>query len=145
MHLPGVTLVFVGLTAGCFLTSEDEVARVTSPSGRLDAVLVETNGGATTSFGYYAYVVTHGEKYRLRPRVADLYGAGRSHQASGANLRWEGSRQLIIEYLTARQEHLDRRLAVVGSDTISVSLRSGVIDTTAPGGGMLYNLEKPRH
>ncbi len=45
MHLPGVTLVFVGLTAGCFLTSEDEVARVTSPSGRLDAVLVETNGG----------------------------------------------------------------------------------------------------
>src|SRR6266480_4951758 len=145
MRVPNVTVISVALAAACFLTSEDEVARVTSPSGRLDAVLVETNGGATTSFGYYAYIVPHGKTYERGPRVADLYGAGRSHQASGANLRWEGSRQLIIEYLTARQEHLDRPLAVVGSDTISVSLRSGVIDTTAPGGGMLYHLEKPRH
>ncbi|MBL8397465.1 MAG: hypothetical protein JNL84_04855 [Candidatus Accumulibacter sp.] len=32
--------------------SKDEVARVVSPSGNIDAVLFETNGGATTSFGY---------------------------------------------------------------------------------------------
>jgi hypothetical protein len=30
--------------------SKDEVARVSSPNGQIDAVLVETNGGATTSF-----------------------------------------------------------------------------------------------
>ncbi len=63
----------------------------------------------------------------------------------GANLRWEGSRQLVIEYLTAEQEHLNRPLAVLGADTITVVLRSGVLDTTAPAGGMLYNLEKGRH
>jgi hypothetical protein len=34
----------------------DEVARATNPSGKVDAVLVERNGGATTSFGYNIYV-----------------------------------------------------------------------------------------
>jgi len=145
MRVPNVTVMSVALAAACFSTSEDEVARVTSPSGRLDAVLVEINGGATTSFGYYAYIVPHGKKYQRGPRVADLYAAGRSRQASGANLRWEGPSQLVIEYLTAQQEKLNRPLAVVGQDTIIVSLRSGVLDTTAPGGGMLYNLEKGRH
>jgi len=145
MRVPKVTVISVALAAACFLTSEDEVARVTSPSGRLDAVLVETNGGATTSFGYYAYIVPHGKTYERGPRVADLYAAGRSRRAWGANLRWEGPSQLVIEYLTAQQEKLNRPLAVVGQDTIIVSLRSGVLDTTAPGGGMLYNLEKGRH
>ncbi len=37
----------------CLSTGQprDEVARVASPSGKVDAVVVETNGGATTSFG----------------------------------------------------------------------------------------------
>jgi len=142
MHLSGLSMVLIALSGACFLTSEDEVAPLTSPSGRLDAVLVETNGGATTAFGYYVYLVPHGHTYRRVQRVADLYDAGRNRQASGANLRWEGPRQLVIEYLTARQEHLDRPLAVVGPDSIAVSLRSGVLDSTAPGGGMLYNLQK---
>jgi hypothetical protein len=41
---------FIFLLAG--EPSKDEVARNTSPTGKVDAVLLETNGGATTSFGY---------------------------------------------------------------------------------------------
>jgi hypothetical protein len=33
------------LLASCGLVSRDEVARVASPDGRVEAVLIETNGG----------------------------------------------------------------------------------------------------
>ena len=111
------------LLAGCGLVSRDEVVRVASPDGRVEAVLVETNGGATTSFGYEVHVVEKGRP--AGDRVAWLYGAGRNAQAYGANLKWTGENELVIEY-------------------IKVSLRSGVNDPTAPAGGMLYNLELTR-
>jgi hypothetical protein len=49
--------IALALLAGCSLVSRDEVARVASPDGRVEAVLIETNGGATTSFGYEVHVV----------------------------------------------------------------------------------------
>jgi hypothetical protein len=144
MRKHGLPLFLSALAASCFLSSRDEVARVTSPSGRLDAVLVETNGGATTSFGYQAYVVPRGSKNSRGPQVAFLYGAVRSTHAWGANLKWEGPSRLVIEYLEAKEERLSRPLVVVDADTVRVSLRSGVLDATAPAGGMVYNLEKGR-
>jgi hypothetical protein len=52
-----VSAVIAGLiffVSGCHShiphASADEVARVTSPNGLVDAVLTESNGGATTSF-----------------------------------------------------------------------------------------------
>lgn len=65
--------------------SKDEVARVVSPSGKVDAVLVEINGGATTSFGYEVYVVERGAQPSGSPTVS-LYGAVRNQHAYGANL-----------------------------------------------------------
>ena len=41
--------------------SFDEVARVLHPQANVDAVLVETNGGATTSFGYEVFVLSRGQ------------------------------------------------------------------------------------
>ena len=38
-------------------SSGDEVARVPAPSAQVDAVLLEWNGGATTSFGYEVFIV----------------------------------------------------------------------------------------
>ena len=67
--------------------SKDEVARVVSPSGNIDAVLFETNGGATISFGYEVYVVEHGTQPSGSPVVL-LYGAARNQHAYGANLSW---------------------------------------------------------
>jgi len=65
------------LLAGCFGA---EVGRTTSPSGNVDAVLVEGSGGATTSYGYEVFVVPAGKSTWLQKKVAFLYGAARSEE-----------------------------------------------------------------
>jgi hypothetical protein len=139
-----VALPFMMTACLSFPVSHDEVSRVPSSAGGLDAVLVETNGGATTSFGYLVYVVPHGTRPSDGTEVAMLYGAGRNDQAYGANLKWEGRSRLAVEYRDARQVELRRQTAVIGSDTVTIVLRSGVTDSAAPAGGMLYNLERSR-
>jgi hypothetical protein len=44
-----------------FRPSYDEIVRVTSPNGKYDAVLFESNGGATTSVSYNVYITEKGE------------------------------------------------------------------------------------
>jgi hypothetical protein len=84
----------------------DEVARVPHPNANVDAVLVETNGGATTSFGYEVFIFPRGQKPRRSDHaVVSLYGAGRSDHAYGANLRWAPNDTLVVEYLDA--QHAD--------------------------------------
>jgi len=134
--------VALALLTGCGLVSRDEVARVPSPDGRVEAVLMETNGGATTSFGYEVHVVEKGRP--ASNQVAWLYGAGRNENAFGANLKWINGNELVVEYLDARDQALGRASVSVAGRTIKVSLRSGVSDPTAPPGGMLYNLERTR-
>ena len=134
--------IALALLAGCGLVSRDEVARVASPDGRIEAVLIETNGGATTSFGYEVHVVPKGRP--ASAQVAWLYGAVRNENAYGANLKWADDHELVIEYLDAREQRLERASVSVGGRTIKVSLRSGINDPTAPAGGMLYNLELTR-
>jgi hypothetical protein len=119
----------------------DEVARVTSPDGALDAVLIETNGGATTSFGYDIEVVPRAGKADAAA-VATLYGATRNGQAYGANLRWVGARELSIEYLQASWTRQKETTATVGNEKITVVLHPGVTDNSAPPGGMAYNLRR---
>ena len=134
--------IALALLAGCGLVSRDEVARVASPNGRVEAVLIETNGGATTSFGYEVHVVPKGRP--VSDQVAWLYGAGRNENAYGANLKWADDHELVIEYLDAREQRLERASVSVEGRAIKVSLRSGINDPTAPAGGMLYNLELTR-
>ena len=119
--------------------SKDEVARVVSPSGEFDAVLFETNGGATTSFGYDVYVVAHGVKLSGSPAVS-LYGALRNQQAYGANLVWPSADSLVVEYLSAEDAKLNTHTQSVGAQAIHIALREGIADMDAPPGGMLYNL-----
>lgn len=131
------------LTAGC--ANHDEVARAPSPDGRTDAVLVEGNGGATTSFWYDVYVVKSGAGFSWAEPAANLYGAVRSGSAYGANLRWEGSETLVVEFLRARDvKHLAQTIRV-GERNIRIVLRDGVLDPKAPPGGMLYNLKRRPH
>jgi len=119
--------------------SKDEVARVVSPSGNIEAVLFETNGGATTSFGYEVYVVERGAQPSGSPAVS-LYGAVRSPHAYGANLKWPSPDSLAVEYLSAKSAKVNMQTQSVGTQTIHFALREGVTDNAAPSGGMLYNL-----
>ena len=134
----------VFLSSSCldFDSSFDEVARVTSPTSKFDAVLAETNGGATTSFGYEVFLVPKGEKIARGKGVASFYGAVRSEHAYGVNLKWESSHSLVIEYLEARGATLSQQKITINDEVVSVAMRSGVSDPSAPPGGMLYNLEK---
>ena len=132
-----IPIIGLLLFTGC--ASQDEAARVPSPSGRADAVLVETNGGATTAFRYDVYLVPHGSKFTSGPLAASLYDAGRSDSANGANLRWETAHHLVIEYLAARSAWATRWPVGVGSDSVTVTLQSGVVDSKAPGGCMACN------
>ena len=119
--------------------SKDEVARVISPSGKVDAVLFETNGGATTSFGYEVYIVERGAQPSGTPAVL-LYGAVRNQHAYGANLSWSSSDSLAVEYLSAKSAKVNTHTQSVGTQAIHVALREGATDDAAPPGGMLYNL-----
>jgi hypothetical protein len=121
--------------------SRDEVARVTSPSQRTDAVLIESNGGATTPFAYFIYLVAKGAPVPVRGEVARLIAATRNDQAWGVNLRWDGSAQLFIEYRDARDAQFLRDNVLVGADSIRITLKDGVVDPSAPPGGMLYNIQ----
>jgi hypothetical protein len=121
----------------------DEVARVTSPAGDIDAVLIETNGGATTSFGYEVVVVGRGRLPKKKP-VAYLYGAVRSENAYGLNMRWPEPDLLVIEYMRAKNAVLKKDVVSVRGKLIRVTIRSGVVDPAAPSGGMLFNLRGRR-
>src|SRR5438094_1125939 len=140
------TWLVVLSVAGCVNVtgewSQDEVARISDPSGAVDAVLFERNGGATTSFGYGVYVVPRGRPVNpaADSTVASLYAAVRSDSAYGVNIRWTGSDELAVEYLSARTAALRDSLVTIGQHAVRITLRPGVADPRAPGGGMLYNL-----
>jgi hypothetical protein len=135
---------FIAVAASAFFwlapsASADEVARSLSPQGEFEAVLVETNGGAATSFGYEVYVVPSGTK-KPSTRSAYIYGAVRNGNAYGANLRWVSASELQVEFEQAKSATLELPVVSVSGHTVRVSLRSGVSDPTAPSGGMVYNL-----
>ena len=122
--------------------TQDEVGRVPNQTGTIDAVLFETNGGATTSFGYRVFVVPRGKQVdpAVDSAVVGLYAAVRSDSAYGVNLRWASANELGVEYLSAQQTVVHDSIFTVGQQPLRITLRSGISDPRAPGGGMLYNL-----
>jgi hypothetical protein len=132
-------LLIVALILASACWSSDEVARTSEPAGRLDAVVVERNGGATTSFGYEVYVVPRGPPPYTGTLVADFYGAVRNENAYGVNARWTAGHQLRIEYLRAQSATLRHEETTIAGTSIRISLRDSVRDPSAPMGGMLYN------
>jgi hypothetical protein len=120
-----------------------EVARAVSPNGAFAAVLTESNGGATTSFGYNVSV---GSATTTKPtRVASLYGAVRNSQAYGVDLHWTNEHTLHIQYCKAEAVSNVLTSANIDGQHIEIVLDSGVEDSKAPPGGMLFNLQKHSH
>lgn len=133
MGLPFLLLPFCTL----FVVSREEVARLPSPNGRLDAVLIETNGGATTSFGYSVRLEEPGW-FGSEHEVASLYAALRNDCAYGVSLRWAGPDRLLVEYQDA--ERANASAVEIDGRQVAVELKPGVTDPAAPCGGMEYNL-----
>jgi len=140
-------LIVIGIVFLSFSSLEEgkvEVARSTSPNEKLDAVLIETNGGATTSFGYEVHVVPKGSAVQ-DSKAAYLYGATRNDHAYGVNLRWkEQGEVLVAEYLQAERVALIMPTVSLEKEKIRVVLQAGVVDNNAPVGGMEYNMRGRR-
>src|SRR5258706_11291865 len=135
--LLATAIIFI---AGCAGPQWDEVARTGSPSGTLDAVLLETSGGATTTYQYAVRLVKKDGGFSESVPAATLVGAARNEQAYGVNLRWESSTVLRIEYQSATSTTTSQAPLIVNGIPVTVVLHPGVIDPNAPPGGMYFNL-----
>ena len=126
-----------------FCSSKDdghEVFRVLSPSSKVEAILVETNGGATTSYGYVVYL-ERTENKTSKIEVAKFYGAVRSNSAYGVNIKWVSDNELQIEYLEAKSAEILKPSIELENVHYKVNLKAGIEDASAPSGGMFYNLQ----
>jgi hypothetical protein len=130
------------ILAGCFSSdSSDTVARTLSPSGAVEALLDENNGGATTSFGYVVSLRAVSSSATTGVRVASAYGAVRNDQAYGMALVWADANTLEIQYWQARWATVERPSISIDGMTITTRMKAGVRDESAPAGGMLYNIQ----
>ena len=119
-----------------------EVARVQSPSGRVDAIIIEANTGPKASSSYDVFLVPSGQDHSSGIHIASLYAARRSQSAYGVNLKWNGAEELAIEYLEANAAEVLQELARIEGEQVQVKLRAGIEDATAAPGGMLENTRK---
>ena len=125
------------LLVGC--ASRDEVSRVPSPDGVLDAVLLERGGGAARSFSYEIYVVKRTATLGRSPAVMNLDGAIRGKDAYGVNLKWVTPEVLAVEYSSAKAATLLHSTIQVEDRSVAIKPRTGVSDPAAPPGRMLHN------
>lgn len=110
-----------------------------SPDRSVDAVVLESSGGATTSYGYDVCLVPRDKKCSATDVAVSVYGAIRNDQVYGVNVHWADSHRLIVACMRAERVAMKRSSAVVGNVTVAVDLKPGIVDSTAPAGGMRYN------
>lgn len=124
------------------ICGDDEVARVTSPDGVIDAILMEGSCGATTSYVYRVYLVATGHKihWPISRSMLSVHGAVRNESAYGINLRWVNANTLLAEYFDAKSAPPVAAAYTIGGRDIRVVPQPGIIDHSAPAGGMYYNL-----
>lgn len=124
------------------ISSNVEVARIISPDQNLVAFVIETNGGATTSFGYVVKIQGRHQAPDLSKNVASLYGAVRSSCAYGVDLEWQSNDVLLIKYLEAKNVKFTSDTIIIRDKNINVKLISGITNSSAPCGGMEYSLKR---
>ncbi|MFN3943383.1 MAG: hypothetical protein ACK4K7_00470 [Allosphingosinicella sp.] len=127
------------MPAGCLdifgTDSREEVAWADAPDGLTHAILLETNGGATTSYGYEIELHPAPHQGEQPVPAGRLYGAVRNGCASGVTLRWLSPTELVLDFSEARDVDVPAQV-MVGGRAIAVIPRSGVSDPGAPCGSM---------
>lgn len=81
---------------GASLCSTNELSRSSSPNDRVDAVVIETDCGATTSKALKVHLVASGRKID-EDRFVFL-----SDKTQGLLVEWEDDHTLMLSYLNAR-------------------------------------------
>ncbi len=135
-----VTILFGWLMSGLVgEPNNDEVARVISPNGAFDAVLFETNGGATSHLVTTFMSLNMVRRQRTLPLFHSMAPFGiKAHTAPISN-GWHPD-LVAVEYLSAKSSKIKMPVVSVRNQAIRLVARDGVADNTAPSGGMLYNL-----
>lgn len=91
--LSELTLIKLFLFDDC---SQEESSRITSSDGRIDAVMVKTNCGATTGYSYNIFIVPKGKQ------PSDNDSVFSSDKTEDLNISWASSSELLITYREAR-------------------------------------------
>ncbi len=87
------------ITMGCDIVEREEIGRLPSPDLLVDAIVVRTNAGATTDYGYRVYIKPIGEK----PTGGDEIFIG--DKLLGLRVAWNEAGFLNIEYSDGRVFH----------------------------------------
>lgn len=90
-----IAVLFVALS-GC--ASHREVSRTLSPDGRVEAIIDEVNGGATTSLAYALYLVPEGTKNLPSQKYAVFV----ADHIEGLSVNWVEPRLLDLTFRDAR-------------------------------------------
>ncbi|HEX7050963.1 MAG TPA: hypothetical protein VF188_12215 [Longimicrobiales bacterium] len=101
-RLPLAFLVVLASIQGCVEVSWSEVARVRSPDGVVDAVLIRSDAGATTSYVYRVFLAPQGEEVPPGDVDQRLFTGD---QVEGLDLHWRSPHFLEIRYRQARIDH----------------------------------------
>ena len=84
---------------GCSPCSYEETVRIKSPDGKVEALHVGGNCGATTSFSENVFIVPIGDK---TPKPKGDYQTFIADHVDGLNLVWREPKVLEIHYNEAR-------------------------------------------
>lgn len=84
------------IVSGCDPVAREEITRITSPDFMIDALLVQTNAGATTSFGYEVYFVPKGKQ------LTEEHPLFRGDKMKNLKLRWVQPKLFEIQYEQGR-------------------------------------------
>jgi len=93
-----IIIIILALT-GCNSVSKEEIKRITSPDLKVDAVLTQVSGNATTSIIYELYIVKRGAS------ISEGNALLRLDHEDGLIIGWSKPRLLNIRYKTARIYH----------------------------------------
>ncbi|MCW3845838.1 hypothetical protein OF829_01195 [Sphingomonas sp. LB-2] len=130
-------LILPLLLSGCLdlfgEPSRDQVAWAKSPDGLTHAILIETNGGATTPYGYLVELHPADHRGETPIGVARLVAAS-SRCARGVELHWLDANTLALRYGSARDVVLSGPVSV-GGKTIRIVARKFAANAAAPCGG----------
>ncbi|WP_138223210.1 hypothetical protein [Nibricoccus aquaticus] len=114
------------LSAGCFPnlagdTHVETVKRLTSPSGKTDAVLEFVSGGATVGSGYVVLVGPVGfDTARDSNRDKYITGSFSRGKDPAVDIAWTNNTQLTVRCAEFRDLYLNQPSLTIGKETISV-------------------------